>query len=430
MFDLPALLRETRDFFHENIFFGVGVLLLCGYFGGKLAQKLKLPTISGYIVAGLALGPSVLNLVPDKIDIYLKPIPHLALGLIALAIGSQLRFRTLQRLGGGIVLIVVVQLVVTFFLVAVVTALFRVELPVALLLGAVASATAPAATVAVLSELRARGPLTTTLMAVVALDDAGCIMLFGVISSIAAALTATSAEPGMLETTVKPLLEILGAIALGSSLGYLLHYLVRHKRERREILIIVLGIVLLCSGVAMELHLSPLIANMMVGFVLINASGRNARVFRIIEPVEPPIYAAFFAIAGTELRLGALRQAGMLGASYIVSRALGKLLGARLGTVLAKASAPVRRYLGLALLPQAGVAIGLSILAGEAAWLSELQRQVIVSVVLAGVVVNELVGPALTKLAIVKAGEVHGPPSSRALEDTETEADDDLEDSF
>jgi Kef-type K+ transport system membrane component KefB len=403
MQELLEQLGRARDFFHENIFFAVGVLLLCGYFGGRLARKLKLPTISGYIVAGLLLGPSILNIVPDTIDAFLKPIPYLALGLIALAIGSQLSFRTLKSLGAGIAILTAVQLFVTFACVTIFTSLLGIHLGVALLLGAIASATAPAATVAVLTEFRARGPLTTTLMAVVALDDAGCVMLFGIASSIGAAISP-GAGVRLAHMLLVPVAEILGAIALGAAVGPLLHLLVRRKRERRDILIIVLGAVLFCSGIAMELNLSPLIANMMVGFVFINASARNARIFRIIEPVEPPIYAAFFAIAGTELNLGALKEAGVVGIVYVASRALGKLLGATVGAVLGKASATVKQYIGLALLPQAGVAIGLSILAGEAQWLTSEQRATIISIVLAGVVVNELIGPPCTKFAIFKAG--------------------------
>lgn len=417
MQELLELLVDTRDFFHDSPYFAFGVLLLCGYFSGRLAQRLKLPTISGYVVAGLLLGPSILNLVPDKVDVYIEPIPHVALGLIALGIGSQLSFRTLRSLGMGVAIITVVQLLVTFGCVAVVARLLGVDLRVALLLGAIASATAPAATVAVLTEFRARGPFTNTLMAVVALDDAGCVMLFGVVSSVGAMMTPEiHASVGWM--LLVPVREILGAIVLGGVLGWLLHLLVRHKRERRDILIIVLGTVLFCTGVAMELELSSLIANMMLGFVLINASARNARIFRIIEPVEPPIYAAFFTIAGTELNLGVLKQAGMVGAAYVASRTLGKILGASLGAILGKASATVRRYLGLALLPQAGVAIGLSILAGQTGWLSEAQRALVVSIVLAGVVVNELLGPPCTEFAIVKAGEAHAPRSRGVVEES------------
>ena len=399
------ILTQVRGYFHQNLFFGIGVLLLASFFGGKLANRLKFPAITGYILAGMAMGPYMLALVHSDVALQLAPIPHIALGLIALTIGGKFSFRLLRRLGKAFACITILQLLFTFAAVSIALFLMKMPLPTALLLGAIASATAPAATVAVLSEYRARGPLTKSLMAVVALDDAGSIVLFGIILAVCSNNLPGGTALSPLAVAVRPFIEIGGAIVLGITVGFFVHLIVRNRRNRNEIIVIVLGAIFFCSGVAISLHLSPLIANMLAGFVLINSSAKNVRIFGILEPVQPPIYAAFFALAGTELNIRILGAIGILGTAYILARALGKVGGAWLGAVATGASPVTRKYLGLGLLPQAGVAIGLVLLAQEQA--ATIFSTVAVNIVLASIVFNEIVGPPLTRYAIFKAGEAH-----------------------
>ncbi|MBD3368602.1 MAG: hypothetical protein GF405_10610 [Candidatus Eisenbacteria bacterium] len=400
---LEALIG-LRNLLHNNLIFGVGALLLAGFVGGKLATLLKLPTISGYIVAGLLLGPSVLNVVPDHIVESLAPVPHIALGLIAITIGSEFRIAKLRKTGRNIVIITATQLVVTFVAVSAALRALGAPPPMALLLGAIASATAPAATVAIATELRARGHLVSTLFGVVALDDAFAITLFGFVMAFAASMVGGAAgSPAAM--IIHPLQEIAISIALGVAVGYLVHRLVLNRKSNNEIIVIVLGFVLLVSGVAVSIGVSALIANMMMGFVLVNLSAKNSRVMRILEPLSPPIYAAFFALAGTELDVRTLAQTGALGGAYLLARAVGKYGGAYLGAGLARDSAATRRYLGLALLPQAGVAIGLILVLQDTPAFMELpyMRQM-VNIVLASILVNEVIGPPLTKIALVRSG--------------------------
>ncbi len=405
MSEIINILTHIRGYFHQNLFFGIGVLLLASFFGGRLANRLKFPAVTGYILAGMIMGPYFLALVHSDVALQLTPIPHIALGLIALTIGGKFSFRLLLRLGKEIACITLLQLLLTFVAVSTLLYLMRMPLPAALLLGAIASATAPAATVAVLSEYRARGPLTKSLMAVVALDDAGSIILFGIILAICSPGLSGSASPSPLSMVLRPLTEIGGAIVLGIVVGFFIHLLVRNRRNRNEIIVIALGAILFCSGVAISLNLSPLISNMVVGFVLINSSARNVRIFGILEPLEPPIYAAFFALAGTELNIRLLGTISILGAAYILARAFGKIGGAWLGAVTTGASPVTRKYLGLGLLPQAGVAIGLVLLAQEQA--PAIFSAKCVNIVLASIVINEIIGPPLSKYAIFKAGEAH-----------------------
>ncbi len=393
-----------RNLLHGNLIFGIGALLLAGFAGGKLAARLRLPAISGFVVAGLVLGPSVLNVVPDHVVESLAPVPHIALGLIAITIGSEFRIAKLRQTGRNILIITTVQLLSAFAAVSVVLRLFGAPLPMALLLGAIASATAPAATVAIASELRARGHMVSTLFGIVALDDAFCIMLFGFVMAAAAAMVGTS-YGGPAGMVLHPVREILTSIAIGLTFGYVVHRLVLDRKRNNEIIVIVLGFVLITSGITVSIHVSPLIANMMMGFALVNLSSKNTRVMRVLEPLTPPIYAAFFALAGTELDIRTLATSGTLGLVYLGSRALGKYGGAFLGASIARESRTTRNYLGLALLPQAGVAIGLILVLQDTPTFMHLPYMgQMVNIVLASILVNEVVGPPFTKLALERSG--------------------------
>ena len=404
---LVEALVGIRNLLHGNLIFGIGALLLAGFAGGKIAWRLKLPTISGYVVAGLILGPSVLNVVPDHVVESLAPVPHIALGLIAITIGSEFRITRLRQSGRSILIITTIQLLTTFGVVALALWAFDAPLPMALLLGAIASATAPAATVAIASELRARGPMVSTLFGVVALDDAFCITLFGFVMAFAAAMIGISGHAGPIAMILHPLKEILLSVLIGVVLGYVVHRLVLNRRKNNEIVVIVLGFVLITSGITISLHVSPLIANMMMGFALVNLSAKNSRVMRILEPLSPPIYAAFFALAGTELNVRTLAASGVLGGVYLLARAVGKYSGAFLGAAAAGESTTTRNYLGLGLLPQAGVAIGLIlVLQDTEAFIHLPYMAQMVNIVLASILVNEVIGPPLTKLALERSGAV------------------------
>lgn len=412
---LDALIA-LRDLLHGNLIFGVGALLLAGFVGGKVAARLRLPTISGYVVAGLVLGPSVLNIVPDHVVESLAPVPHVALGLIAITIGSEFRLAKLRQTGPNILTITTVQLLATFASVATALLLFGAPLPMALLLGAIASATAPAATVAIASELHARGPIVSKLFGVVALDDAFCVTLFGFVMATAAAMIGAT-ETGPLGMVLLPMREILISVAVGLALGYVVHRLVLNRRRNNEIIVIVLGFVLMSSGITVSIGVSPLIANMMMGFALVNLSAKNSRVMRILEPLTPPIYAAFFALAGTELDIGTLAASGVLGLVYLGARALGKYGGTFLGAAMAGESRTTRNLLGLALLPQAGVAIGLILVLQDTPLFMHLpyMRQM-VNIVLASILVNEVIGPPLTKIALERSGSVRRRRADGTLE--------------
>ncbi len=411
-------LIQIRVMLNHHPLFAVGLLLLVGYFIGKIASKIKLPEITGYIIAGLIMGKSITGIVTHTMGESLQVITEVALGLIALTIGSEFSWFKLKRTGREVIIITLIQLFATFLSVTVALFLFKMPLPFALLLGAIASATAPAATVAIVHSLRAHGLFIDYLYGIVALDDAGSVILFGIIFSISSSFLHVAGEAhNMMLMILHAVGEVFLSIVLGLISGFFLHFFTRKKSNNNEILILSLGIILFTTALSIVLHLSPLLTNMATGAILINLSARNHRIFRIIEPVTPPLYALFFIIAGTELKLDVIFNTGTLifGLVYILSRAIGKYSGVYIGCHISKTSNKIKKYLGVCMFPQAGVAIGLVLLIqtspvfNKIAMNNELHASLIsnlINIVLLSVLVNELLGPPLSKYAIIKGNEM------------------------
>lgn len=394
-----------------NLVFAIAVLLLIGYFGGRLARRIRLPEVTGYLLMGILIGPSCLSLIPEPIlEEELDPVVDIALGIIAFSIGGSLSLPQIKRFGKSITWITFLQSLGAFLLVTISVSLiaplilhlpFSTIFPFALVLGAIASATAPAATVAVINELKARGPLTTTLLAVVALDDALAIGLFGISNSIASTLMG---EVRAYKIILTSFIEIVGSLGLGVCLGFVLRFISKYLRTDHGFLIVSLGMVCLTSGTAMIFKLSPLLANMVLGFVIVNGRKKDLRLITVLDSFSPPLYAIFFALAGTYLRVKTLSLVGLLGVVFIFTRVLGKVGGAWLGGCFSKVSPKVKTYLGFALIPQAGVAVGLVLIAHENPAF-KIYGDMMINIVLASVAINEIVGPPLASLAIRKAGE-------------------------
>ncbi|HIE43573.1 MAG TPA: cation:proton antiporter [Candidatus Omnitrophica bacterium] len=400
-----------------NIVFALGVLLLVGYFSGRVARKFRLPEISGYILAGVLIGPSGFNLIPEEILVKdLSWVVDITLGLIAFSIGGSLNLARIRRLEKSITLIAFFESLYAFLLVSISILVFSpfifkspdlshlAFLPFSIVLGSIASATAPAATLTVVNEYKARGPLTTTLLGVVALDDAIAIILFGLCMPIASSISM--GIQNSIKVFAIPLVEILGSFLFGIVLGFFLRTISRYLKTNKSYLIVVLGAVCLASGVSMILKLSPLLTNMALGFVIVNSRRRDLRFIHVLDNFTPPFYAIFFALAGTYLKLAVLFKVGVLGLVFIVARALGKIAGASFGGGISKAKGEVRKFLGFALIPEAGVAVGLVIMATQSPAL-EMYRQTMINIILAAVAVNELIGPPATAFALRHAGETN-----------------------
>jgi len=404
--ELTGALVALRDTFSVHIVFGVGVLLAGSYFLGRLAIRFGIPAITGFIIAGFLLGPYCIGLVHLDLNESLESVTEIALAIIALVIGSEFNLAKLRRVGKAVLLITLTQLVATFVIVTGALALTgMLPFPAAALLGAIASATATAATVAVVRNLKARGPFVDHLYGVVALDDAGCVLLFSAVAAFAGtSLGGTSLST--LNSIGHALLEIGSSLALGAVGGWMLHLATRKLDRNNEILVITLGLVCMLTAIATALHLSPLLAGMVAGAVLANVSHKSVKVLTVLDSLSPPLYAAFFAIAGTELSLSVFSSGPvlLLGFVFIISRAIGKYGGVYAGAVISRSDRLVRNYLGLAMLPQAGVAIGLVLFLQAAPFLQNSPElsSTMVSIVLLSVFVNELTGPPASKYALIR----------------------------
>lgn len=400
----------------QHILFAIGILLISGYLLGKLAEKLKLPVITGYIVAGILLGESIGSVIELEMVKSLRPITEVALGLIALAIGGEFSRAKLKIIGKEVLIIAILQIVITFVLVSLVMILLGFNFEFSLLLAAIATATAPAATVAVVQNLRARGKFIDYLYGLVALDDAGSVILFAVIfafiGTMIAKVNGSSIAGGIL--IANALWEIILSLLVGVLGGYILHKATRKRQNKSEIMIISLGIVFITIGIAHPLHISPLLTNIMIGATLVNLSPKNQRISRILGTLTPPIYAAFFTIAGTELQLGIFAKPEILffGIAFVIVRMIGKYSGVYLGAISCKSDSNVKNYLGICMFPQAGIAIGLVLMIQASPILANASSQIqnlatnMINIIIFSVFVNELIGPPLTKWAIIKGADL------------------------
>ncbi|WP_129597918.1 cation:proton antiporter [Anaerophilus nitritogenes] len=388
-----------------NPFISLGIALIVGILFGKFMNKLKVPAVAGYIIAGLLLGKSGFNLVNYTIIEQLSFLSDFALGIIAFNIGSELEFSVMKKLGKSIFIIAFFEAFGAFLLVSGVTYLFTKDISTALILGAVSSATAPAATVMVLREYGAKGCLTSTLLGVVAVDDAICLMIYSVASSIAKVFINHEAVT-IQKIFIHPIIEIVLSIVIGSILGIVLTYLIKISKKDTELLPFIVGSIILLVGIALKFSLSPLLCAMSLGIIVVNISNNSRRVFSSIESFSPPIITAFFTLAGSRLDISLLPQIGVLGIAYLVFRILGKILGASLGGIVSDAPIVVKKYIGFGLLSQVGVAVGLAIVVSREFPGTPL-GSLVITILLSTTIVTEIIGPLATKNAIIKAKENH-----------------------
>lgn len=382
--------------------FYLSVILFAGLIMGRVVKLIRLPNVTGYLLAGLLLGPCVLGFLPAGFVEDLELVSEMALALIALTVGAEFKFTYLKKVGIAPLIIALLEAFGAMVLVCVVLLLLGFDLQLALLLGAIASATAPAATVLVVKQYKAKGPVTDTLLSVVALDDAVALIAFG----IAMAVVNTLQHPGetsVVWTVIKPFVEILGSAGIGILLGLLFQIPLRFFKKSSNRLIIMLAFTFMGSALATMLGLSSLLLCMFMGAALINLCPDGADILDIADTITPPIFLMFFVVSGAQLNLFILPQIGLLGVAYILSRVAGKIGGAALGATITHSPPAVRKYIGFTLIPQAGVAIGLSLIAANT--LPDI-GETIQAVVLSGTLIYELTGPVCTKLALMGAGEI------------------------
>lgn len=382
----------------------VGIILLLALLAGHLVKFARIPEVTGYILAGVAVGPSGLGWISHQSLLVLDVFSEVALGLILFSIGSFFELSRLRQFGTSIATITTIESVLAAVLVTGGMILAGQPWPVALLLGAVAIETAAASTLMVIRECNSQGPLTDTLTGIIAMNNIMCLLAFNVAAAAVELSTApVSSAFDAVRIALFPLVwQMLGSAALGYLIGILLASWAAHVHEHGEILILLAGSVLLSVGTSEILGLSPLVASLSLGATMVNLSSRSRRLFEVLSQTDPPLYAIFFVIAGADLNLALLPSLGILGIIYAAGRAAGKYAGARWAAKRVKLDDTVQKLLGPAMLSQAGLAIGLVLVTSRR--FPELAPTV-TTVVLAAVAIFELIGPIGARLALVRSGE-------------------------
>ncbi|MBU3218916.1 cation:proton antiporter [Clostridium algidicarnis] len=382
----------------------ISIVIFSGMLCAKLLSKIKLPNVTGYLIAGVIIGPYVLNIVPLDAVKSLGILSDAALGFIAYGIGSEFSIKSIKKTGKTVIMITVFEALGAVLLVDLAMIfIFKQPLPFSLTLGAIAAATAPAATILVIRQYKAKGDFTTTLLQVVAMDDAVGIIAFGISFAVAQSLIGGSTT-SLAMSIMKPIIEILLSIVIGIILGAIFSYIGKRVRGENELLSLTLAFIFFAIGISLKFNVSTLLTCMMLGATITNLSSNSSRFLSIADRFTPPLFIAFFTIAGLELNISVIKSVGVIGLGYMVFRVIGKMLGVYVAASITKAEENVRKYLGLALIPQAGVAIGLSLLAEKS--LPPEYGQPIRTIVLAGTVIYELIGPLASKYALIKAGDI------------------------
>ena len=410
----------------------IGIAMFAGLFLSRLTSKLNLPDVTSYLVAGLLVGPLCLGrlgvpglgLTTFEAVEELGLLNDVALGFIAFSIGSEFRVSSLRKIGRQATVVAIFQALVATLFVDVALLLLHLvlgdKLPVStcILLGAIATATAPAATLMVVNQYKARGPLTDMLLPVVALDDAVGLIVFAVSNGIAKALV--SGTISVVSVLVNPILEIILSVGLGMALGWIFSEVEIYFNSNSKRLSLAVAFVVLCTAISKlhfnlgEVHIgfSSLLVTMMCATVFCNLCDFSEQIMYQVERWTAPIYVLFFVLSGSELDLTVFADLAVVGIGvvYILTRSAGKISGANVSARMTRCPESVCKYLGITLLPQAGVALGMSVMvAAEFGAEGSLVR----NIVLFSVLVYELVGPTLTRIALTKAGDIKPKPTTK-----------------
>lgn len=394
-----------------NEILSVGLILMAALLAGHLAQLARIPEVTGYLLVGLLIGPATLDLISHDDLAALGFLSEVALGLILFNIGSLFEYTAIRHLAASVARVTLWEATGAFVLVGLALLIAGLPWPVALLLAAVAMETAPATTLMVLQEYDAHGPMTDRLLPMVAMNNMYVLVTFGLVSAV---LTfALQADGSLLAGAYRAVhalaWSVAGSAALGVLLGLGMDLWAARARERGEAMILAVGVVLIAVGLARWLGLSPLICTLVVGATVANASARSERLVRAMGNAGPPLFAAFFVLAGAELVPSRLLALGATGALYALARTVGKVGGARLGMRGQPVQPVVREQLGFCLLSSSSLAVGLTLQVREA---FPQYAAATSGVVLAAVLIFEIVGPLLTRRALVRTGEANVRPSA------------------
>lgn len=386
-----------------NMLTNIAIMLFAALIAGKIVKQMHLPNVTGYLVVGLVIGPHCLNIIHQKMLNDMTLVTEFALGCIAFSIGAEFKISFLKKIGKAPIVIGITEALGAVFVVDTVLLCMGCDVTFALAMGAIASATAAASTLMIVKQYKSKGPVTQTLLPVVALDDAVALMAFG-ISMAVAKVMVSKGSVNLGKLLLDPVIELCGGLVFGACLGLLMVIAVKYYTGRGNRLAITIFMICLCVGVSDMVGFSSLLACMMLSMVFVNFSSNAQKIYEPLDRLTPPVYMMFFIISGASLDVTIIASVGVVGAVYVVGRVIGKVLGAAFGARISKAPRVVSKWLGFTLVPQEGVAIGLATSAAASlpAYGNKIQ-----TIVLCGVVIYELVGPVITKTALKRAGEIN-----------------------
>ncbi|TLX70766.1 hypothetical protein E9993_21855 [Labilibacter sediminis] len=401
-----------------NVLLDIGLLLILAYTVGWMLNKIGLPKIVGYILVGVALSPNSVHIIGQETINVSEPLMDICLAFIVFEVGGALKWTKIKIHENEIVNITLLASIIPFILIAIGVFIFGVIFPsllpfgsignlsLALLLGVLSSPTAPAATIAVMHQYKAKGKVTDTIMGVVALDDAVGIILFSVIISI---LSMFLGDQKMVENAhLNAVYRISMAMFLGAGIALLMNLLSKMLQIKTEgqWIVIITSMLILCLGTSKLLQVDELLANMTMGLMIVNRSNQHTKIFKVVERyTEELIFLIFFLLSGLHLDFTTIPQSIFLISIFVGLRIVGKYIGANIGARAAKADKSIRKYTAGGLLPQAGIVIGLVLSISQNEIFSDIS-EVLLTTIIGATIINELIGPIITKLTLKKAGEI------------------------
>ena len=395
-----------------NVLTNLGIMILTGIFMGRLMKFLGFPNVTGYLLGGMLLGPYLLPALGSPVSVLsegfvngISVITDVALGLIAFAVGGQLHFSYMKKAGRASVILALFESAAASVCVTLALILTGNDLRMALILGAIAAATAPAATILVVQQYHARGPVTELLLEVVALDDITALLLYSVFAAVIRHFGAEGKQ--ILSTVLREVLKFAEGFVLGLLLAVIMLFVLRFFRRKSNRMALVCGFLFLGIGIAQRLGLNSLIVCMVMGTAVANLSAEAGEILEAADPIAAPVFVLFFVASGAGLPITLLRSVGGIGIVYILSRIAGKTLGTMLGGAVTGTDHRQCLYLSPCLLPHAGIAIGLTLAAGS---ILPEHASDIRAIVLTGILICELIGPAVTRISLKRAGEISPSP--------------------
>lgn len=401
----------------------IGIIVSLGFLCGEIARHIGLPKVTGFILAGVILNPGLFHFIPGDFTDSTDAVTNIALCFITFSVGGTLRFSRIKKLGKSIIAITLCE--GEFAFVISVVGLLLVGplvigtgnsswtsyfLPIALLMGCLASPTDPSATLAVAHEYKAKGVLTSTVLGITAFDDVLGIINYSIAVALAGSLV-TSQNPSISAFILSPLYDIFGAVLLGIIFGLafnLVTYLIRRETEG-ALIVIILASLSICFGVCRLVGVDELLSTMTMGLIVVNYNSRHVKIFNILERyTEELIFVLFFTLSGMHLNFSVLSQHLLLIFFFVLFRTIGKVAGATAGAMLSKAPGKVVRYVSGGLIPQGGIVIGLALIIKQNPAFADIS-DIIISVIIGATIIHELVGPVISRIAIKAAGEIPEP---------------------